>query len=86
MRRWHSERNLMVRRWRQELAWHSDSYAWIAPPSLAPAIDCHCARGIGTMRKRTPLGCNRPRCQLCHYEKLFPPDRGSIRRRAIEFD
>jgi hypothetical protein len=29
---------------------------WLAPPVMACNIDCHCARGIGTMRKNTPYG------------------------------
>jgi hypothetical protein len=63
MRRWHEERALMLRRWRMELGNHvggfasDDSYAgqeWLAPPVLACGIKCHCARGIGTMRKQRP--------------------------------
>lgn len=77
MRRWQSERNLMMRRWRQELGNHigqvldpvkSAGEEWEAPPVMACGIDCHCARGIGTMRKSRPYGCPNGRdCGVCHW-------------------
>lgn len=93
MRRWHSERELMLRRWRQELANHDFEYGqdyphgYLAPPSDAAGIDCHCAQGIGSMRKRTAYGCGNPRCGICHFEKFYVPKaRETKRREAIDFD
>lgn len=98
MRRWHSEMPLMRRRWRMELAKHGNSdpnskWCWgmplmaLAPPSLAAQVDCHCAQGIGSMRKRKPLDCTNPRCGLCHFEKFFVPKaREQKKREAILFD
>lgn len=98
MKRWHSERDLMVRRWRQEIASHENwsggpeySYCALAP---VPPIDpqptgngelCHCYRGPGFMRKRRAFGgCS---CFWCHCEKhIYRMQRSNIRRKAIEFE
>lgn len=93
MRRWHEERDLMLRRWRQELGNHtggvldpvkSAGMEWEAPPAMACGIDCHCARGIGTMRKNRPYGCS---CWMCKLDKHYDKwGRGGRRRAAIQFD
>lgn len=72
MRRFHSvrEHTIMFRRWKQEMAKHG--YDWRNPPD--PKCDrdaCHCAAGIGSMRKRAPFDCGRPRCGVCHGDKFF---------------
>lgn len=90
MRRWHSEREhaIMFARWKQEMGLHR--YDWRNPPD--PKCDrnaCHCAAGIGSMRKRTPLGCSKPGCVICHWDKLFfgeGVDRYNKRRQAIQFE
>lgn len=96
MKRWHEERDLMMRRWRKELGVHGpdiqhSKWKWggphdyVAPPSWAASIACHCAAGIGTMRKNT-LGCGTPRCALCHFEKYYVPKRRAAKKReAIEY-
>jgi len=92
MRRWHEEHGLMLRRWKQEMDLHG--YDWRNPPKLSCVSDeqgvggtCHCAAGIGSMRKRTPLDCGNPRCGTCHGEKFYAPKRrGAKRREAIQFD
>lgn len=97
MRRWHQERNLMLRRWRQELANHSSEYGqkyahcYLAPPADANGVGCHCSRGIGVMRKTRPYGCGNPRCGICHYDKWDAPGaqnyaRATRKRTAIEFE
>jgi hypothetical protein len=95
MQRWHAERNLMTRRWRQELAKHGDNHPHsegyphmaLAPPSLAPAVECHCSQGIGSMRWRKPLDCGRARCGICHFGRNYiRPARANKRREAIRFD
>lgn len=83
MKRWAMERDLMMRRWRQELATHGthaegSKWYWgmpterLAPPSLACNVACHCANGIGTMRNQRPYGCPTVRCGLCHPHKKWP--------------
>lgn len=94
MKRWHEERDLMMRRWRKELATHGsgekhatwqEPHDFAAPPSWASAIECHCAAGIGTMRKHT-LGCGRARCGICHWGKFNDPKRRAAKKRdAIEY-
>lgn len=95
MRRWHAEHDLMYRRWRVELAKHGDDHPTserfphmaLAPPSLAPSINCHCAHGIGSMRKHTPYDCGNPRCGLCHFEKFYVPKaRANKRRSEIRYE
>jgi hypothetical protein len=84
MRRWHTPREhaLMFRRWREEMASHE--YDWRCPPTGQDA--CHCAQGIGSMRKRT-LGCSRPRCGCCHYGKFFlPKARANELRSALRYE
>lgn len=95
MRRWHLERDLMLRRWRQELANHGRYFGGdgdypfegLAPPACAVDVDCHCANGIGTMRKNRAYGCGNPRCGLCHWSKFYEPKaRANKKRVAIEFE
>ena len=83
MRRWHAERNLMLRRWREEIATHTygDEGCWWSYYGQAPLPPdyvqpdsrgevCHCVRGPGFMRKRTVHGCSNPHCLICHWEKF----------------
>lgn len=82
MRRWHAERELMLRRWRQEIADHEDyPYCALAPiPPSQCDMKCHCYLGPGFMRKNRPYGCGRARCMLCHYDKLCVPRRAQEKR------
>lgn len=85
MRRWHSERELMLKRWRQELGNHvyAAGMTWQAPPVMACGIECHCARGIGTMRKQRPYG----GYGWNKWDKHFDhKKRGNARREAIRFE
>lgn len=85
MRRWHEERELMIRRWRIEVETHDGIGAQFPP--VATESSCHCFRGMGTMRKTKPLDCGNPRCSLCHWEKFHEPKRrGATIRAAIASD
>lgn len=95
MRRFQEERALMLRRWRMELGNHtggildpvkSAGEEWLAPPGNACDVDCHCASGFGTMRKHRPYGCDRARCNLCHYGKWYPKARANKKQAAIRFE
>src|ERR1043166_9448606 len=93
MRRWHAERTLMVRRWRAEIAAHeSDRYGWtfgyrLAPLPPDPDGDCHCYRGPGYFRKRTPFGCRCGKNGMCGIGKWTDKARrGNVRRAAIQFE
>ena len=80
MRRWHEERDLMLRRWRVEIAKH-EYFLWgryslaPIPPVSCDEDDCHCYRGPGFLRKRKPYDCGRARCGICHLEKHYPGER-----------
>jgi len=91
MRRWHLERSLMLRRWREEVAKHE--YPGYPPCGLAPVPPqgdpdtCHCYRGMGVLRKRKPYDCGNSRCPVCHLDKFYyPKRRADRRRRAIALD
>lgn len=75
----------MLRRWKIEMESHG--YDWRNPPD--PKCDkraCHCAAGIGSMRKKAPYDCGRPRCGTCHWEKFWlPKSRAAKKRAAIEY-
>jgi len=66
MKRWHTEIELMRKRWKVEREKHR----------LDGNVNCHCLRGPGTMRKRRPWGCCRSRCKLCHPWKHFSKGTG----------
>ena len=100
MRRWHAERELMLRRWRNEIAAHGGHSGWrlkgrhsfngwLEAPVPPPACDldtCHCFLGPGFFRKRKPFDCGNPRCELCHSGKWDDKDRYNKRREAIEYE
>lgn len=94
MRRWHTEVELMSRRWRKELATHarhpnswkgSYPYEALAPASIACDVECHCANGMGTMRKQKLSGHHKA-CHMCNWEKYQPKDRLNKRTKSIEFE
>lgn len=86
MRRWHEETPLMFRRWKFEMSLHG--YDWRNPPD--PKCDrnaCHCAAGIGSMRKKAPLDCGKPKCGVCHSGKFyFRKARANKKRAVIQFE
>lgn len=69
MQRFHIERAIMVKRWREEWQIHGRDFG-----------DCHCGLGMGTMRKhRARESHPSSSCRLCAIERFW--DR-QIRRRA----
>lgn len=83
MNRWHSETDLMFRRWKMEMSKHG--YDWRNPPTDQSA--CHCAQGIGSTRKKKPLDCGRPKCGICHWSKFWTDKaRNTAKRKAIGFE
>lgn len=60
MRRWHQDLAITYRQWQM----HSDFVHEGRPAG------CPCDKQPGRFRKRRALGCGRPRCQLCHFEKI----------------
>jgi hypothetical protein len=60
MIRWHQERSVTYRQWRI----HSDLV------HDGQSTGCPCDEQLGRFRKRRGLGCGRPRCQLCHFDKI----------------
>lgn len=83
MRRWHSETALMQARMGFARADH-DQWRYLFG-------SCGCRRctsdGIGWFRDRHPRDCGRPRCGLCHGEKVYGRKaRGATLRRAVDFE
>jgi hypothetical protein len=88
MRRWHEDRDLMLARWRQEIAVHEHGFVFpvaAVPPEAAPGA-CHCYRGMGFLRKKRPLDCGRPRCGLCHPEKRISRRGPAQAQRALSYE
>ena len=48
---------------------------------VAP-VDCICEFQVGRFRKQKAFGCDRSRCLLCHFEKIF--DIASVKERIRE--
>lgn len=89
MRRWHEDRDLMLRRWREEIAKHEfPDYPWcsLAPIPAEKNDDiCHCYRGMGFLRKKSVHGCANPRCMVCHLDKYYySKNRNNIKIKAIK--
>lgn len=75
MKRFHLERSLMIKRWRQE--WHNHGRDF---------GDCHCGRGIGTMRKHRPQeGHSSKNCRVCALARLLARQQRRKRRYAAKY-
>lgn len=66
--RWHTDKPLMERRYKTELRKHRK---WDLESGPAQQ-DCHCLKGIGTMRKHKPNErcSNHTYCPLCKYRRI----------------
>jgi hypothetical protein len=73
MLRFQLDRPIMVRRWRQEWAQHGRDFG-----------NCHCGRGMGTMRKHRPYESHASgKCSVCTYRRFMArADRRRERRIA----
>jgi len=61
MQRFHIERSVMIKRWRQEWIAHGRDFG-----------GCHCGLGMGTMRKHRPHeGHPSSSCRLCALERAL---------------
>jgi hypothetical protein len=68
MLRFQLDRPIMVRRWRQEWEQHGRDFG-----------NCHCGRGIGTMRKHRPYESHASgKCGVCTYRRFMAR---AVRRR-----
>ena len=74
MKRYHQERGRTKSEHRRHLQW---VHGW-----PRKAVDCACDLQAGRFRKQKALGCGRPRCLVCHYEKVL--DLPSIKDRIRE--
>jgi len=98
MQRWHKDKAIMLKRWRQEIALHGGHDGWKLPPftygvgleAPIPPITCdsppcHCYAGPGFFRKRKPMDCGNPRCGHCHCGK-WDRARHNEKLAAIRFE
>lgn len=87
MRRWHEEREMMLRRWRFEIAIHEGwPIASLHPiPPVVCDDSCHCYLGPGFFRDRHPLDCGRSQCGVCHTKPIvYRAEKKRERRKAME--
>lgn len=83
MRRWHADRRVTIREWREHRRNHvrSNLERWPARIGRDPdEVDCECDEQVGRFRKTDAYDCGRPRCGVCHGEKFY----GKGRRRCEE--
>ena len=78
MLRWRSEQQIAIRRRREHL---SLVHGW-----PEHTVDCDCDRQLGRFRKHRALGCGRPRCYLCHGDKLLGRPRRGERAAALKMN
>lgn len=79
----------MLRRWREEISKHEGYLqGYLAPvPPDKNINSCHCYKGMGFLRKRSPYDCGNPRCTVCHFDKYYnKKNRNNIKRKAIKQD
>lgn len=72
----------MLARWRVEIGAHEGHGVHYRAPLPPVGGDCHCYRGPGYFRKRTPFGCPSGGC-MCKWDKIFRPGRANEKRKAI---
>jgi hypothetical protein len=63
MKRYHQELERTKRTHRYHLRW---VHGYPKKP-----VDCLCELQAGRFRKRKALDCGRPRCLICHYDKVL---------------
>lgn len=77
MKRYHLELERMKRVHHLHLRW---VHGW-----PVRSVECACEFQVGRFRKQKALGCGRPRCLLCHFEKIFGIPSVSDRIRGQRF-
>lgn len=67
MKRWQQDINLMNKRWKEEIQFHTNE------TFNKVESNCHCLRGMGIMRKRRPYGSCSPNqhCGCCEMERSW---------------
>ena len=60
MKRWHEEVAIAIR--------HRKVHSQFAHDGRPTG--CECDERVGPFRKFRGMGCGRPKCQVCHYEKV----------------
>jgi hypothetical protein len=92
MKRWHEERTIAEREWREHRLTHIESnrlksigvgFGKRKPGSFPDEVDCACDDQVGRFRKRRAHGCGKPGCLLCHGDK-FPRRRPTMQERLAE--
>lgn len=83
MKRAALEKARTVRVWRKHLSDHLNSAR--GPLKPEDSVGCRCDNQVGRFRKgQRWRGCGRPRCLLCHYEKIMGiPKVNELKARAV---
>jgi hypothetical protein len=72
MKRWTQDYFVTLRQWKLHHEMHvAEKKNYVREPGKAPyEIDCQCDEQKGRFRKRDAHDCGRPRCMLCHCDKV----------------
>lgn len=72
MQRFQLDRPIMVKRWREEWEAHGKDFG-----------DCHCGRGMGTMRKHKPYESHpSSSCRFCRWQRAIKRKEARTQRYA----
>lgn len=85
MRRWHQEKKISYRNWRNHIRMHINSNKTNSNRiGIDPyKIDCECDNQIGRFRKKDAYDCGRSQCICCHYNKWLLSGGHEITRQEI---
>jgi hypothetical protein len=88
MRRWHAEKKIAYRNWRNHRRLHIKSNLDNQYPDRIGCdpyeVDCECDNQIGRYRKKDAYDCGKPLCICCHYNKWLLNGGHEITRQEIK--
>lgn len=73
MKRWHEDYKISLREMKKHRKMHVErNKTWVkVPGKSAYEVDCVCDEQVGRFRKKDAYDCGRPRCYVCHSEKIM---------------
>lgn len=90
MKRWHEDFNISFREWRQHHRFHVEMNTGNVSKRIGIGIspykvDCICDTQIGRFRKKDAWDCGKPRCYMCHGQKLLKHKKHCEKKSDLNF-